>query len=141
MIYLDSNVFLFAALHKGDTGNHAKALLKGVQSGALKAATSTLTYDEVYWSVRKHRGREDALRAGEALLGMSNLSVLDVTLEVVWGAQRLLEVHNLGPRDAIHAACAISKGIRTMVSEDPDFDRVKVIKRTTLKDFKLRRRK
>lgn len=136
MIYLDANVFLAAALHKGDTGRKAKALLRRVQEGSTAAATSALTYDEVYWLVKKHRGRDDALMSAGALLMLPNLAILDVTVEVIWRAHKLLEDYALDPRDAIHAASALTKGIKTVVSEDADFDKIKGIKRTSIRGFK-----
>ena len=37
-LYLDSNVFLFAALDTGRNGDDAKALLRLVRDGSIKAA-------------------------------------------------------------------------------------------------------
>ncbi|MCD5409151.1 MAG: PIN domain-containing protein [Methanocellales archaeon] len=37
----------------------------------------------------------------------------------------------IDPRDAIHAACAITHGIYTIISEDPDFDKIAVLSRYT----------
>lgn len=136
MIYLDANVFLAAALHKGDTGKKAKTLLRQVQTGSTAAATSALTYDEVYWLVKKYRGRDDALMSAGALLMLPNLTILDVTVEAIWRAHKLLEDYALDPRDAIHAACALTRGIKTVVSDDGHFDRIKGIKRVSIKDFK-----
>jgi predicted nucleic acid-binding protein len=136
MIYLDANVFLTATLDEGGAGKNAKALLRQVQVGGTAAATSALTYDEVFWLVKKHRGHDDALMSAGALLMLPNLTIIDVTVEVVWRAHKLLEEYSLDPRDAIHAACALTRGIKKVVSEDRHFDRVKGIKRASIKGFK-----
>ena len=60
---------------------------------------------------------------------MPNLNLLDVDGTVVQEAYQLISQYRLNPRDAIHAASAIVNGITDMHSDDPDFDRIKAIKR------------
>ena len=129
MIYLDSSVFLNASLRADERGESARKFLTDVQSGKSPAATSALTYDEVFWITKKRRNFEAALDAAEALLEMPNLTILAVDADALRLARKLSADHGLNPRDAIHAACALANGIRTMISEDPDFDRVKEIER------------
>ena len=132
MIYLDATVFLNAALNSGKIGSLARDLLGKTQTGEAPAATSALTYDEIFWVVRKYRGFDAALETGKTLLGMPNLKILPVDVDVLWKAHELGTKHKLNPRDAIHAACALVNGIRTMISEDPDFDRVEEVERISL---------
>ena len=47
-------------------------------------------------------------------------------------AQRFVEKYKLKPRDAIHAATAISHGISQIISDDPDFDKVSELERIGL---------
>lgn len=54
MIYIDSNIFII------------------IKDGKTKAATSVLTIDEVFWEIKKHKGRGTAIEIVEALLGMPN---------------------------------------------------------------------
>lgn len=136
MTYLDSCVFLTAVLNTGGAGETARGVLLDVQEGRVDGLTSTLTYDEVYWSVKKHRGRDDALLAAKTLVVFPNLGLVDVTADVIWKAHELLEEYPLDPRDAIHAACAISKGTVEIMSDDQDFDRINVIKRIPIAGFK-----
>ena len=65
-LYLDSNVFLFAALDTGKLGIDAKALLRRVSDGKIKAEISPLVLDEVMWELQKALGREftDRVMAG-----------------------------------------------------------------------------
>ncbi len=131
MIYLDSNVFITAALYTNDIGETARELIKAVEDGKVKAATSALTYDEVYWAVKNLREKNAAHKAGGGLLMLPNLSVLEVDK-----AHKLLIDYLLGPRDAIHAACAFSKNISDIVSQARDFDRIKGLKRIQIADVK-----
>ncbi len=128
MIYLDSNVFLNAILDE-EKGEMARELLRGVQDGNDRAATSALTFDEVFWVVKKHRGFDNALKAAKALLEMPNLIFIEVNDKVIWHAWELSKEYRLDPRDSIHAACALSRDIKTIVSEDEHFDKVKEVTR------------
>jgi predicted nucleic acid-binding protein len=128
MIYIDSSLILYAILYAGRLGELARSQIQKIKEGG-KAFTSALTFDEVFWKVRKEKGFDAAVVSSEAFLLMPNLSFIDVNSEILWESLTLIKRYKLDPRDAIHAACAITSGINTMVSEDPDFDRVKELKR------------
>ena len=103
MIYLDSNVFIYAIINTQDLGVKARFLLEKVQSGEEKAQTSALTFDEVFWAVKKH-GKEPEIEARNALLNFQNLNIIAVTKEIALWALKLIKKYNLDPRDANHAA-------------------------------------
>jgi len=135
MIYLDSNVFLNAVLNVEEEGEKARSIIQKLQKGEMVAATSALSFDEVFWVVKKHRDYDMALKAVKAFLEIPNLVFLDVNDEILWSAYDLAKRYRLNPRDVIHLACALDHGIYTIVSEDKDFDKVKEIKRKSLSDF------
>jgi predicted nucleic acid-binding protein len=135
MIYLDSNVFLNAILNLEEEGEKARNIVQKLQEGKMAAATSALSFDEVFWIVKKHRNYDMALKAVKAFLEIPNLTFLDVNDEILWSAYNLAKRYRLNPRDVIHLACALNHGIFTIVSEDKDFDKVKEIKRKSLLDF------
>lgn len=132
MIYLDTNVFVFAAL-----GNKkAKDILAGVITGKITAATSTATWDEVVWAIKKTtQDYEFAKIEGKRLLNLNNIPLLDLTVTVLEKSQWLIEEYNLKPRDAIHIASALIGNITTIISDDADLDRVKNIKRISINNF------
>jgi len=135
MIYLDANVFLNAILNREKEGEKARDLIQKIEKGDMTACTSALSFDEVFWSVKKHRDFEKALKATKAFLEIPNLIFLDVNDEIIWLAYNLAEKYRIDPRDAIHLACALNHGVFTLVSEDKDFDKVKEIKRKSLLEF------
>jgi len=135
MIYLDANVFLSAILNQEDEGERARDLLQKLQKAEIVAATSALSFDEVFWIVRKHRGFISALKAAKTLLEIPNLTFLEISDQTLWSAYNLAEKYRLDPRDAIHIACALDHAIFTIISEDEHFDKVKEIKRTKTLDF------
>jgi predicted nucleic acid-binding protein len=135
MIYLDANVFLSAILNREDEGEKARDLLQKLQKAEIVAATSALSFDEVFWIVKKHRGFISALKAAKTLLEIPNLTFLEISDQTLWSAYNLAEKYKLDPRDAIHIACALDHAIFTIISEDEHFDKVKEIKRTKTLNF------
>jgi predicted nucleic acid-binding protein len=74
------------------------------------------------------------MKDGKFFLEFPNLKILKIDSEVIKEAQKLVETYKLKPRDAIHAACAIKNNIKEIISDDPDFGKVKEIKRIKLED-------
>jgi len=106
-----------------------------VETGQVSAYTSTLSWDEVVWVVRRVLGRGDSIQAGEKLTTFPNLRFIPVSEEIVGSAQKLLSEFELAPRDAIHAASALSKPVDVFLSDDPDLDKVEGIKRKSSASF------
>ena len=131
MLYLDANVFIYATINTQDLGEKARSLLQKIQQGEEKAETSALTFDEVFWAVKKHN-LELAFEACQALLNFPNLEIIPADRELAFSALQLIREYHLAPRDAIHAATAIAEKADCVVSTDADFDRVKGLKRRPL---------
>lgn len=131
MLYLDANVFIYAAINTEEFGEKAGALLQKIQQGEEKAETSALTYDEVFWAVKRH-DLELAFQVCEALLNFPNLEIIPVDRELASSALHLIRECHLAPRDALHAATAIAEKADYIVSTDSHFDRVKELKRKNL---------
>jgi predicted nucleic acid-binding protein len=65
MRYLDSNVFIYPVIADEKTERKAflaKKILLKIAEGSLEAATASLTWDELIWSVRKISGLEIAIK-------------------------------------------------------------------------------
>ncbi len=136
MPYLDSNVFIYPAIYDEETEpktKKAKELLQNIENGKLSAFTSTLTWDEVVRVVSRVMGRNEGVIQGKKLLGFPNLQFVAADENVLARAQNLMDKYKLSPRDSIHVASALEKRIKSVISDDADFDQVKEIKRTPLK--------
>jgi hypothetical protein len=107
-------------------------MLHRVEKGELPAYTSTLTWDEVVWIVRKTMGKDEAISQRQKLLGFLNLQWISVDENILSQAQSLMAKYNLHPRDSIHIASAIDRKIKIIISDDEVIDQVKEIKRTPL---------
>ena len=132
MLYLDTNIFVYATLNTEDYGDKAECLLQRISRGEEQAITSVLTFDETFWAVKKDRGIEKALEAAQALLNFPNLEIVPATRETASLALQLIKECGLRPRDAMHAATAIVEKADCIISTDADFDRVKRLKRKSL---------
>lgn len=131
-LYLDANVFIYAALNLEAIGDRARSLLREIQQGKLPAASSALTFDELVWAVKRYRSLEDAATAGEAFLNMPGLKLVDVNGDLLSLALELIRGYQLDPRDSIHAASAVSENAETIVSTDEHFDKIKELRRRTI---------
>lgn len=130
MIYLDTNVFLYPHIGNDSTSSACIKILEKAMSEEIKAATSVLTWDEFQHAIKKRlQDREKAVELSKDFLSMPNITFFEANKEVIEKAQKLTEEYNLDPRDAIHASTALVNGIKEIISDDPDFDKVKEIKR------------
>jgi hypothetical protein len=134
MVYVDANVFLYRVIHAEEVekARLSKKILLRIARGEMDACTASLTWDELVWVVKKLRGIKVARVEGGRLLRFPNLKILSVD-GVLSEAQRIIEAYDVGPRDAIHAACALKNRIKEIISDDEDFDRIEEITRIPLR--------
>ncbi|HLC86770.1 MAG TPA: type II toxin-antitoxin system VapC family toxin [Candidatus Nanoarchaeia archaeon] len=129
MNYLDANIFLYPILYSDKKANFCRDILLEVVKGKVAAATSILTWDEIVFTLKKLLGKEIAVNEGRKFLQMPNLSFIKVDEQIILNAQKLIEIYNLNPRDAIHAASALMNNCKEFVSDDSDFDKIKELRR------------
>jgi uncharacterized protein len=125
-MYADAGLFLLPVLHaEGLLAAQAAArFLTSLARGSRAVSTSTLTWDEVVYVVRRVLGPEDSVAKAQELLDFPNLGWTRVDLAVLRRAAGLYRSLPMRPRDAIHAASALESGEREILSEDRVFDRV-----------------
>ncbi len=131
MLYLDANIFIYAAINTEEIGKKARSLLLRIQQGEEQAATCALTFDEVFWSI-KNRKPELAKETCQALLNFPNLQIIPADRDLALSALKIINEYNLAPRDALHAAAAMKVKADRIVSTDSHFDTLKELKRQQL---------
>lgn len=136
-VYLDSPIFITANVKSDYEGEKARDIISGLKTGIIEGYTSTLTFDEVVFVIRKIAGFENSVLTGDLFLNIPNLKFIEVDYGIIALAQDAIKRHRLKPRDAIHAACAINKGIKIVISDDADFDAIKELERKSITDFKI----
>jgi predicted nucleic acid-binding protein len=65
---------------------------------------------------------------GKKMLELDSINWIKITKEVINTAQEIMEKTSLKPRDAIHAAAAISNNIIQFATDDSDFNKIKELK-------------
>ncbi len=138
-LYIDANVFIFAYIDEGIIGIKCRKIIERIIENKIMAFTSVLSFDEVFYKVKKVKDKETALLATKAFLNMKNLEFIDVDMNVIWKSQELIGSYNLNPREAIHIACALTKGLRNILTNDKDFNKVKEIRMIDIEEHSKNR--
>jgi len=131
-LYIDSNIFIFAAMDQGELGDNCRKILTLIESDKIQAASSYLVLDEVMWIIKKNIGREESVKISKAALSLP-IKWIDVTRSVMIETVNSFQKNELDPRDCLHLASMKNSGITTIVTEDEDFNKVKSVKRVDAK--------
>ena len=134
--YIDSNIFIFAYSEDKENGVVCRKILDLIIENKITAFTSTLTFDEIFNKIMRLKDKQTALIVSDLFLNLNNLKFIEVDLNIVSSSLFLLKKYNLGLRDAIHLACAFSKDLKNIITNDKDFDKIEEIKRYDIKNFK-----
>lgn len=127
-MYLDANIITFAGFDRGLMGDRARALLKEIMKGKI-AATSSLALNECMWAAIKQKKGSELRAVIDGIYAIRNLDIKPVSSFVPRRAMSIMEETGLKPRDAFHVAVMEEFGIKEIVSNDADFDKVTWIKR------------
>lgn len=104
-----------------------------MESGKYSCVTSCLVLDEVVWIVKKHRDYKTAIRAWKDILCLP-IKIIPIDEKVAFRVPYFMEKYHLKPRDAIHASVMVENGINEIVSDDPDFKKIKEIRVKKIED-------
>ena len=127
-MYIDSNIFIFAAADKGTKGRTCREIIKLITERKIICTASTLIIDEVIWVLKKNIGKDDAIKITKTMLSLP-IKWLDIDKSSIIRMIDIYEKTTLDPRDALHISSMIETGLSTIVSEDKDFDKVEGIER------------
>ena len=129
MIFVDTNIFMYAAGREHAYKAPCLHALELIEQGQIAAVTDVEVLQELlyrYW----HIGQLDkGLRLYDECEALMP-EVFDVTLRDVGRARALLETRRaMPPRDARHLAVMMNHRVREILSVDTDFDRITGIRR------------
>lgn len=131
---VDTNVFLYALGREHRYRDPCRRLVALADEGHLRPEASVELVQEVLWVRARRLGdREQALQDARdvaALCVLHPLEPIDVE-----EAMALFGAHpTMSPRDAVHAATALTRGIRSVVSADQHLDGVPGLERIDPED-------
>ena len=129
LVFLDTNIFLYAAGREHPLKVPSANILTRVGDGDLNATTNSEVVQEILYVLARRDLRVEGLHlAGEVADLFPDL--LPVTGADMQKACRILEQHpNLPVRDAVHCAVMSANGIHRIVTADTHFDDIDGIQR------------
>jgi predicted nucleic acid-binding protein len=102
-----------------------------MEEGKFKCITNILAIDEIIWKIRKEVVFSSAIMVGKSYVRAPNLEIVEVTSKIIKEVFNFIEKYQLKLRDAIHVVSMLENDVSTMITEDPDFKKVKEIKALT----------
>ncbi|MGI9117029.1 MAG: type II toxin-antitoxin system VapC family toxin [Gaiellales bacterium] len=129
MIFVDSNVSMYAVGDDEEHRRNAETLCDRLVLSGERLITSAEVYQEILHRYRSI-GRDAAIARGFEHLDILVDEVVAVDVDDVRGARGMLARHDgLDARDALHLATMERYGISRIASYDRGFDRVPEIER------------
>ncbi len=128
-VFLDTNIFLYAAGAPHPLREACARVLRRVADGSLDANVNSEVIQEILYVLTRRGRQEEALKLAGYLTALFP-DLLAVTRGDVASACDLLRTYpRLSVRDAVHAGTMLRNGLKTVVSVDADFDQVSEIRR------------
>ena len=112
-----------------------EGIFEGVESGAVKASTSTLTLLETLVRPYQLKNDELVLKFYSLLTTYPHLTWIPITLNIADMAARLRAEHHLKTPDAIQAASAITSDATGFVCNDRAFRKIPELDCLILDDY------
>lgn len=123
-LFLDTNVFLYAAGADHPLKKPSLRWLEGAAEGSYRAVTSAEVLQEILHVLIRRGRRDEAIELTRNAIDLC-VDILPVDRAVIEQALGLLGAHPaLSPRDALHAATARTHGVAEVLSADDDFDAI-----------------
>lgn len=137
-VYLDTNVFMYAAGKPHSLKGPATSILRAVVDDRLNAVTSVETLQEIQHRYRHIGVPEVGFTMFDTLVQLMPGRIISVTLNDLVTARKVLqETPTLHAREAIHVGVALNHGISTVVSADKGFDAVEGVRWVPLHEWEF----
>ena len=141
MIYIDTNVFIYAIENHPKYGSQCKKVLKGIENSSIKAAGSILVLVEILNVLNKLNKELRHSANGQLDISM-NIAAIE-SLPITWLELNLPIIERaaqynypVNAIDYIHLATMELNQINEIISADSDLDKAKWVARTDPLDYK-----
>ncbi|MBI4162745.1 MAG: type II toxin-antitoxin system VapC family toxin [Candidatus Aenigmarchaeota archaeon] len=137
MMYIDTNIFVYAIENHPKYGVSCKKILEDVENKKIDVACSTLVLTElinVLVKIKKVAG--DKLNVKESISAVLSLPInwTDMSIFIIENAASYK--YNVSGADYIHIATMEMNSISKIISADGDFDKVDNVKRIDPLNYK-----
>lgn len=134
MIFVDANIFMYAAGAPHACKEDSVALVAAIALGEVAAATSVEVLREILHRYRAINRWADGASAFDRVRVIMD-PIVDITLDDIDAARALLEAHaSASARDCIHVATARRLRCEAICSYDRGFDAIDTVRRVTPAD-------
>jgi predicted nucleic acid-binding protein len=124
MIFIDTNVFLYAAGKDHPLRAPCQAFLRHVIAGRIAAVTSSEVVQEILYVLTRRGLKIEALALANQILHLFP-GLLSVTREDMEAACCILQkMPSVSVRDAVHIGVMRNRGLDRIISADRHFDNI-----------------
>lgn len=131
-VFVDTAVLAYAVGDEHPMRQASRRLVELAVSGSVQVHASCEMVQEFLFHRMRRTDRAIAVQQSRDAADLCFLHPFDA--KVVHRMIELVEASGIGGRDAVHAATALVNGFDTIVSPDPDFDRVPGLRRLQPQD-------
>jgi len=132
--FIDSNVFFYAKILDKEYGGSCAKILRRIERGEIKAATSTLVVVELANALRKYGLSKEVKTVVDAVFSL-DVQIFEVDPLDVRVAAQIFDEFKISPYDCVHVAVMKRAGIEEIISADSDFDKINWIRRLDPKNL------
>ena len=119
---------------KEEGWENVQKILSKIEAGEIDASLSVVTLTEIYYKYLKEKRADLAKNRTDAIRHAPYIKKISINEEIATKAGELKGKYNIPIADAFIAASAQSEGT-TIISDDPDFKKIKEINTLTEKEF------
>jgi predicted nucleic acid-binding protein len=134
MIYVDTNVWIYAAIAHPKYGPRCKKILERIERGELEAVAFVQVLSEIAGGLSQQYRVKDPTGPLRAVLSYP-MKIVDVTPDILIRAAEYSRDYRILPYDGIHVASAVSSLATEILSADEELDKVDVVKRVDPLEF------
>jgi predicted nucleic acid-binding protein len=129
MVFLDANVFLYAAGASDPYREPCRRVLRKVEEGSLPSNTSVEVVQKLLFVLWRRGLAEKGIRLARHVIDLFPELLPQTRDELRDACELVSRHHEMTPRDAVHVATMRRHGIDTIVSADVHFDGIPGIRR------------
>ncbi|MFH0713336.1 MAG: hypothetical protein V1722_02260 [Candidatus Micrarchaeota archaeon] len=128
LIYVDTTIFTESAIYATLEGSNCRKFIFSYPC----LATSPLTFTDALTTITRISGKQQAMWLCDRLAKMPSLSILQSNELVIFKTLENYQTTQLSPKKSMHLAYIQLNNITQIASLDPEFDKIKGVKRVKI---------
>ena len=133
--FVDSNIFVYAALDDGNNSNKRRRAIELLENSALSLVAGTQVVNEFYAVLLKQKIAEADIREKASEI-LNDLEIVSITPSIVRASWKLKDKYRCAYWDSVIIASALDAGCSMLYSEDMQHGQVIEKSLTIMNPFK-----